>query len=259
MWITQGSYLDSEYFTYVLLDASQKYKKEIDDDNIDRFYEVMFHSLNLNNLAVNGKLFTPKFKSVWEEPRIMEIRSELQKIYSMPVDVAEIFKNANYMFLSMILEYMKIHIDILSKVKIFHLNKRIQVEPEIFLVINHSGKATYKIWKFAEDKKRDFGYSFTKVKSLEVPNLRENVIRDEIEKLNDPKFASMNGKRNVIFAIIENDEDERKVAKSVKDVILLNRGIAKSDMDFSPEIITELYSLLMIEKLMPFTLNDWIT
>ena len=40
MWITQGSYLDSEYFTYVLLDASQKYKKEIDDDNIDRFYEL---------------------------------------------------------------------------------------------------------------------------------------------------------------------------------------------------------------------------
>ena len=60
LWITKGTYLDAEYFNYVLLDASLKYKKEIEADNIDRFYEVMFHMLNLNNLAVNGNIFTAK-------------------------------------------------------------------------------------------------------------------------------------------------------------------------------------------------------
>ena len=96
LWITQGAYLDEEYFNYVLLDASIKYKKEISENNPDRFYEVLFHILNLNNLAVNGNLYTTKFKKILNIPRIEQIREDLKKLYEIQEDTVGIFKNANY-------------------------------------------------------------------------------------------------------------------------------------------------------------------
>lgn len=257
LWITKGSYLDSEYFMYVLLDANLKYRKELEDGNIDRFYEVLFHSLNLNNLAVNGSLFNSKLKSICEEPRIKLIREELMKIYNQPIEVAEIFRNANYLFLNLLIEYTDLHSEILEKVRVFYMNKKIHAEPEVFIVVNHAGSTSYKIWRLAFDQKKDFGYSFTKVKSVEVPELRENVLRDEIEKLGDPKLDSMSGKKNVIFAISDERKDDKLVAKAVKDTVLLNRGIAKK-VNFELSITQDLHDLLMVEKIMPFTLNDWV-
>ena len=64
LWLNKGTYLDAEYFNYVLLAASLKYKAELEKMNIDRFDEILYHILNLNNLAVNGNLFTPKFKKI---------------------------------------------------------------------------------------------------------------------------------------------------------------------------------------------------
>jgi hypothetical protein len=257
LWITKGNYLDAEYFTYVLLGASIKYRNEIKEGNIDRFYEVMFHSLNLNNLACTGKLFTSKLKSIFNEPRLNLIRDELAKIYQQPIEVAEIFRNANFLFLNLLIEYTDLHVDILEKVRVFYMNKKIHSEKEVFVVTNHSGSTTYRIWKLAFDSRRDFGYSFSKIKTLEVPELRENVMKEEIERLNDPKLNSMIGKTNVIFAIIEDNQDERKVAKAVKDTVLLNRGIAKN-VDFELSITQDLHDLLAVEKIMPFTLNDWV-
>ena len=57
LWITKGSYLDPEYFNYILLAASQRYRLDLEEGNLDYFYELFFHSLNLNNLAVDGNLF----------------------------------------------------------------------------------------------------------------------------------------------------------------------------------------------------------
>lgn len=257
LWITKGSYLDAEYFMYVLLDAGMKYRKEIAEGNLDRFYEVMFHSLNLNNLAVNGKMFNSKLKSVWDEPRLNQIREELAKIYQQPIEVAEIFRNANYLFLNLLIEYIELHSDVLEKVKVFYMNKKIHAEDEIFVVTNHAGTTAYRVWKLSFNRKSDFGYSFSKIRTLRVPELRENVLKDEIERLDDPKLNAMVGKTNVIFAIIEEAKDESTVAKAIKDTILLNRGIARK-VNFELSITQDLYDLLNVEKIMPFTLNDWV-
>ena len=115
------------------MDASVKYKEEIAADNIDRFYEVMFHILNLNNLAVTGNLFTAKYKEIWKEARIKQIQEELKKVYDLPDETTKIFKNANYVFLNIAVEYMKIHLDILDKIKLFYMNKNIHHEKEIFI------------------------------------------------------------------------------------------------------------------------------
>jgi hypothetical protein len=256
LWITKGTYLDAEYFNYVLLDASLKYKKEIEADNINRFYEVLFHMLNLNNLAVNGNIFTAKFKEIWKNERIKQIQDDLKKLYDLPEETADIFKNANYVFLNLIIDYMKVHLDILGKIKLFHMNEKIHLEKEIFVVTNKLGTTEYRVWKFTEDRKRNFGYTFSKVRTITVPEIKKNAFSDEIERLEDPKLKTLSSKKNVCFAVIQEDEDERLVAKTVKDTLLLNKGIAKK-VGFEPLIIAELYQHVWLEKMMPFTLDQW--
>jgi hypothetical protein len=256
LWITKGNFLDSEYFTYILLDASMKYKKEIEKGKIGRFNEVLFHSLNLNNLAVNGTLFTSKFKTVWNDPKIAQIREDLKKLYSLPQDTSEIFKNANFVFLNILLEYTTIHLDTLDAVKLFYINSKIHLEKDIFIVTNKFGSINYNVWKLTLDRKKDFGFTFSKVSSVKVTEFKENVLKEELEKLEDPKLETMSGKKNVFFTIIEEKCDESVVANTVKDLILLNRGLA-GDHALETNLIEQLHSLIWAEKIMPFTLDQW--
>lgn len=256
LWITKGTFLDSEYFTYILLDASLKYRKELEKGKLDRFNEILFHSLNLNNLAIGSKVFTPRFKSVLNNDKIAQIREDLKKLYAIPQETAEIFKNANFVFLSLLLDHTNIYLDILDSIRLFYMNPKIHIEKEIFIVTNHGGDSSYTIWKLKEDTKKDLGFSFSKVRSVQVNSMKENVLKEELEKIEDPKLSRMSGKKNVVFAVIDEDESETQVAQTVKDLILLNRGLAK-DQTFEPTLIEQLHAIMTIEKIIPFTLDQW--
>lgn len=256
LWITKGSYLDPEYFNYVLLAAKQKYAVDLEEGNLDHFYEIFFHSLNLNNLAVDGNLFDFKMHPIWKNERIQEITKELKQIYEKRAEVVEIFRNANYVFLSLILDYMTIQLDVLENIEFFFMNESIHEQEEIFLVINQEGSKKYSIWKIKEDRKKDFGYSFKRIKSVTIPEIKQSALREEIEKLQDPELAGMKENKNVCFAVLEGPP-EKMAANVIKDTILLNKGIAKG-IHFEPNIIGEMHGLLIMERLMPFTLNQWI-
>ncbi len=257
LWITKGSYLDSERINYILLDASMKYREMLDDDILDYFYEVLFHSLNLNNLATNGTIMNSKFKEVLSNPRIKEIRDNLKSIYQIKEETSEIFKNANFVFLNILLEYMTVELEIYDKLKLFYKNQRIHKHKDIFIVTNMMGEKIYKIWKLSEDRRKSLGYTFDKVRDIEVPEIRENVLPEEIAKLKDPRLKNLESNRNLCFVIIQEETDEDLAAIVVKDTILLNKGIAKG-LNFENNILAELYRLLWGEKVMPFTLDQWV-
>ena len=256
LWITQGSSLDSEYCTYVLLDASVKYKKELSKGKLNRFYEVLFHSLNLNNLAVNGNLFTPRFKTVWNNEKIEQIREDLKKLYDVSTETADIFKNANFVFLNILLEHTNIHLDILDSIRLFYMNNQIHKEKEIFIIINRAQSTDYVIWKLEEDSKKDFGVSFKKIKAVKFNNFNEKLFQEEINMLADPKLERMSGKKNVFFAILQEDDDVTQVAHTIKDLVILNKGLAR-DYKFEATLVEQLHALMLTEKILPFTLDQW--
>ena len=256
LWITKGSYLDAEYFNYILLAASQKYRRDLEEGTLENFYEIFFHSLNLNTLAVEGNLCDFKMQHIWKSDRIKQITSELKQIYTKKEEVVEIFRNANYVFLNLILDYMDIQLDVLDDVNFFYMNDNIHEQSEIFIVINSIGSKKYSIWKITSDKRKDFGYDFKKIKTVTIPEIKENALREELDKLQEPDLANMKEYTNVCFAILEGPP-EKMVANVLKDTILLNRGIAKG-IKFEPTIINELHDLLAMERMMPFTLNQWI-
>jgi hypothetical protein len=135
LWITKGSYLDPEYFNYILLDASQKYKKDLEEGDLRYFYELFFHSLNLNNLAVDGRLFDFKMHPSLKNERIQQIKKELKQIFERKSEVVEIFRNANYVFLNLMMDYMDVQLSVLDETEFFYLNEHIHEQKEIFLVL----------------------------------------------------------------------------------------------------------------------------
>lgn len=256
LWITKGSNLDPEYLNYILLAASQKYRYDLEEGSLDKFYEIFFHSLNLNTLAVNGNILDFKMHSIWNNERIKQITSELKQIYKKETDAIEIFRNANYVFVNLLLDYMEIQLDVLENIDLFYVNQKIHEEPEIFIVISTIGRKKYSIWKIEHNLKKDFGYSFKKIKSINIPKVKENILREELDRLQDPKLINMKEHKNVVFALLEGPP-EKMVANIIKDIFMLNRGIAKNTI-FEPMIIAEMQSLLLMERLVPFTLNQWI-
>ncbi len=101
--MVRGAHLDAEYFSYVLLAAAQKYRKDLEEGTLSYFYEVLFHSLNLNTLAVEGNLFDFKMNPIWKDERILKIKDDLKKIYEdTNSETVEIFRNANFVFLSVV-------------------------------------------------------------------------------------------------------------------------------------------------------------
>ena len=256
LWITQGRYLDAEYFNYILLAASEKYKKEIESKKTDHFYEVMFHVLNLNTLAVNGNLFTAKFKEVGKDDRINQIIKDLQRIYDLPKETLEIFKNANYIFLTILVDYLEIYLSVFEKVQMFTINPQIHMEKEIYVVINKSPSLNYEVWKLVQDNKKNFGYSHSKVKTVTIDKLKKNAFSEALEKEAIPELSTLDSSKNLFFAIYEEDISEELVSNAVKDIILLNKGIAKKT-NFDSLIVSELYHQIWFEKMIPFTLPQW--
>jgi hypothetical protein len=254
LWITQGSYLDPEYFNYILLAATQGYRRDLEHGELKYFYEVLFHSLNLNTLAVDGKLFDFKMKSYFDGERIKKIRDDLSKIYENKTEVVEIFKNANYVFLNILLEYMDEQTKILETVKLVTKNKKIHNQSEIFIVSLGKKESEYNFWKLKFNKKSNFGYIFKKICSIEIAELNLGALREEIARLNNPELEEINETTNVCVALIY-DIDELTAMNVVKDTILLNRAITK-DSEFYDNLIFEVQQLILSENLIPFTLTQ---
>lgn len=255
LWLNQGSYLDPEYFNYVLLAASLKYKAELEKLNIDRFDEIMYHILNLNSLAVNGSFFTPKFKKACNIERIKEIKNNLKKIYNMDQQTADIFKNANYVFLNLLLDYINLQLNILDQVDIFYKNKDIHLEKNIFIVTSSLlDKCT--VWQMSEDFTKNFGYSFNKEVKIGLVDIKENAIIKAIKQVEGEKISHLINGKNILIAVTDDSKQETLLAKIIKDILLLNKGISKG-AEFDPTILNDLYQTLWFDKVLPFTLEQW--
>jgi len=256
-WLNKGTYLDAEYFNYILLDACMKYKAELEESNIDRFDEIMFHILNLNNLAVNGNLFTPKFKKIATTNRLKEIKNNLKELYKLDPQTAEIFKNANYVFLNVLLDYMDIQLNCLDQADVFYKNEYIHSEKNIFIVTSVANTPDCTIWRMSEDLTQNFGYSFTKEHTLKLPDVKENAIILAVKKIEGETISHLINKKNICFVVLDEGKNEDLAAKVMKDILLLNKGIARS-AEFEPTVLNELYQTLWFDKVLPFTLDQWV-
>lgn len=258
LWITRGAEgLDPEYHKYVLLAANKKFREKLDSGDVSSFYEIMFHSLNLNNLAIEGSIFDFNMNPVWEDPRLQQIRNHLRKMYQLPEELHEIFKNANYLLTHLMLDYLDEFLDISEHTKAYFANPLIHKEKEIFIVLNKEHNKEYDIWTLRFDKRFKYGWKIDRIQSIEIKGLKENALSEAISAENNPKLDRMSANTNVLFIISKNDKDHSKLVEVVSMAIIFNKGFDPK-MKFHPSILEELYEIIEKEQVLPFTIKSWI-
>jgi hypothetical protein len=256
LWITRGSgKLDAELLKYVLLAANKKFRDNLQSGDISGFNEIVFHALNLNNLAVEGTVFNFNLKPIWDDPRLMEIRESLRKLYQIPEDVLEVFKSANYLFISLLIDYLEKILDTIESCDIYAVNEKVHLEKEIFFAINRKNSNGYEIWRLKFDSRIKMGSRLEYIKSATMKE------EDEIDKSDldsDKRLSKMDPKKNTIFLILKKKNTGLvDAANALCSTIAFTRGINMS-VPFNPAIMEELYYILIDEQVLPFTIKTWI-
>ncbi len=258
LWITKGDLsLDAEYCNYILLEANKRFRVLLEEGNVSKFSEILFHSLNLNNLAIEGSLLDSNLKPFWKDPKLVEIRNSLKHLYQVSDKVVEIFRSANYLFTNLLIDYLDEMMDSLERCKLYFINPNIDNEKEIFFVMNENGSSKYDIWKLRYDKRYRLGRKLTFIKSLEIDSSIDNALKIEIDKLGISSLKSMNSDLNVIFSIYEKGGDSIKLIFSLFGAVAFSRGIGLN-VPFSPNILDDLYDILNVERVLPFTIREWV-
>ena len=255
LWITKGmAGIDPEYYNYILLAANKKFRSNLNAGDISKFNEIMFHSLNLNSLALQGSLLDKNFKPAWNSPKLIEIRRQLRKIYKVPDNIIEVFRNANYIFVNLLLDYLDNILNILERSSIHFVNKYIHKEKEIFFVINTKKSPSYFIWRLRFDNRYRTGQKLELIDSVEIDDTKENALKDKVKKLNNPVLDKMDSDKNIMFSIISKDTDMVDVALCMSSSIYFGRGIGL-DVPFNNNILLEVYDILCAERVLPFTIK----
>ena len=258
LWITKGSSgLDPEYSKYILLAANKKYRDRLEDGDMSNFYEILFHALNLNNLAVEGSMFNFNMTPVWDDPKLLEIRDQLRRLYQLPDDLVEIFKSANFLLTGLMLDYLDAMLDLTDNTKSYFVNNAIHREKEIFIVINVEGSMEYDIWKLRADRRCKFGYKLARIKTVELEEIKENALHEAITKDGNKDLLSMDADANVLFVVMQDQLDNNKIASIVASSLIFSRGITKG-VKYEPNILSELYDLISKERVLPFTMKSLI-
>jgi len=258
MWIIRKDYVDSEYFKYILLDAEQKYMQGIGNVENNYFYEVLFHYLNLNNLVLDGNMFDFKMTPSWKNDKIIKVSNDLYTFYKSHNETGETVKLANEIFKDICIRYLKHQSKFFNtkNCNMYYVNSNIHIIHEIFILINIKGTSEYDIWKLKMDRRCIKGFSFNKIESITIDNLKKNALNDRLLELNSPNLDKMDPDYNLLFCIVGDKESNLdKISHSIKNTILLNRLMA-NDIRFDPNLISNALDIIFHEKILPFKLDQ---
>lgn len=257
-WVISGtSGIDSEYLKYILLSADKKWREKLKEKDFSSFFEIVFHMLNLNNLAVEGSIFDFKMRPTWDTDNLKEIREKLRNVYKNPDEITEIFKNSNNIFVKVVQDHLELILDVINKCHIYYTNENIHKEKEIFIILNKYKNKTYDVWRLRFDRRFQLSWNIKKERDIKVTKLKDNIIEEAIKDINDPILNRMIPKKNVILSIAEHEFVEERYAESIAFSIIFSRMIV-NHINFHPNILFELHELLVYEKILPFTLKLWI-
>lgn len=259
LWITKGTDgFDSEYYKYIILSANQKWRNLLKEEDYSSFYEILFHSLNLNNLAVEGSMVDFKLNPVWDNPKFVEIRKHLRDIYDLPEELVEIFKNTNYTLTKLMVDYLEKMLGSIGSVRIHFVNPMIHIEKEVYMLFNNTNNPQVSdIWKLRCDRRLKYGHTITRIGELVTDDLEdETTILKAIEDNGNEEMDKIDPDDNLIVITYDERKSNRTIAHAIAYSLIFSKGIVRAE-DFQPNILEELHDILATEWVMPFTIKSW--
>lgn len=257
LWIIKGSEdFDPEYYKYVMLAANKQWRDQLEEGSLSSFYEILFHSLNLNNLAVEGKILDFKMNPIWDEPKLKRIRKHLRKVYQLPDNIIEIFKNSNYVLSRLLVDYLDNMLEKYEEYNTYFVNKFIHNEKEIFIVSNVNKETNYSVFKLKFDRRFKYGHKLERIIEVELDGEEDNALYNELVKSKDSRVESIDPDKNVIFVVLNKDSDKTEASQITAFSLIFSKGIIGENI-YQTNILLELYDLLSNEHVLPFTISSW--
>lgn len=258
LWITKGSQgIDTEYFKYIMLAANKKWREKLEAGDFTSFYEILFHTLNLNNLVIDGSVLDFNMNPTWKNDNIMQIRNTIKNIYDADGEAIDIFRNSNRILIGVLLDYLDYLLDVYDDCNIYYTNHFIHNQDEIFIILNLEESKKYNVWRLKFDKKFKYNHRISKCRDIAISDLRENILVDTIKSMNNKTLNRMDPKSNVIFSISKDEYVQSDNAHAIAFTLIFSRLIMK-DVRFEPDVMYQLYDILIKEKTLPFTIKNLI-
>lgn len=251
MWLCQANYVDLEYYTYVLLDAKQKYLKNLEID-FSNFYEIIFHYLNLNTVIADKKLYNASLETVNSDRNLLEIVGTLARKEDLGQG-SQIVTAASDILGQTLRLYLEKQTSVLKNMHFYFNNVKLHRENRIFIVCRSTETDTYDILKLNMESKRPLGCSLTKSATVELPNLKENEFRSRLLDIK-PTLSDFRPDKNVIVCTYDENVLQHDAIFLTKDLIIMNRYVNARN-GFDSNAILDAYRLLEKKKSIPFKLK----
>lgn len=251
LWMCQANFVDLEYYTYVLLDAKQKYLRSLEEGNKSHFYEVAFNYFNLNTVLADKKLYDSSLNTVNSDSKFIEIIQQLSQLGESTGK--QLIKTAHSILAYVLQSYVDCQLTAMENLHFYFNNRNLHLLNDVYIVYKLTSSTKYDIYHLSLKSKKRLGYSMSHISSIEIPNLEEVDFKSEVCKLN-PSLNKIDPLFNVIVVTGGNSSDSIESVSLVKDVILLNR-IVKTGTGFDLNVLRDIERLLETKKSIPFKLK----
>jgi|LakMenEpi03Aug12_release.lakeMendotaPanAssembly.Ray.scaffolds.fasta_scaffold00021_8 hypothetical protein len=250
MWLCQANFVDLEYYTYILMDAKQKYLNQLETD-FSNFYEIAFHYLNINTIIADKKVYDSHLNAVRAHQNLMVIVSQLAQ--SNDSNGKEIVRMASAILSEVMTVYLRKQIPVLEHLN-FHLtNTALHKQAVIYIVCKSEKLDRYEIFKLNTKSNRPLGYSISRKAVLHLPGLKNNEFKDRL-LVEMPTLTDFQPDKNVI---VVSGTDQVVISDGIcltKDIILLNK-IMNLSHGFDANVLLDYERMLDKKKAIPFKLK----
>lgn len=251
LWLCQANYVDLEYYSYVLLDAKQKYLKSLSSGDFSHFYEIAFNYFNLNTALADKKIYDSGLKPVTADTKLTEIVSQL----TQPGESTgkAIIKEALEILASVLKEYLAAQLGAMESLHFYFNNRNLHLQEKLYIVYKPKRIDQYEIYQVSLTSKKKLGYSIEFIDSVYLPDLDKSDFSQRLAQENS-KILDLDPKKNVIVVSGESWTVPLEAVSLVKDTILLNR-IIKPSHGFDVNVLRDIERLLETKKSIPFKLT----
>lgn len=244
---------DVEKQLYILLAMEQKFNAAMKSGDVTRFYEIVFHFLNINSLNADRKLYDAHFREIKGNKYLAEFVSDLGTDKNGPA--AQIVQQANEVYTRIISSYMNFAIgEISDSVAVYFDPKNIHYfNTEVFVLFNVKPHDNRELWRVTFNTDANLGSTMSHIGDFEMRAGETDDFRKFVREFNKANPVNRVRAGNFVAVTSDSARDSKNVVSVIKDIILLNK-IFYEKMQFNGRVLHDMQQIIIDKKTFPFKL-----
>lgn len=245
---------DVERQGYMMLALEQKFNDALKSNDVTKFYEIVFHFLNINALKSDRKLYDEHFKEIQGNKYLAAF------VEDMGTDkdgaAQQVINKIHEVYTRIMSAYLKLAISTIADASAVYFDPQNMhyYNTEAFVLFNIKPHEEYELWKVMFRTEIILGSAITKMKRFSGMKAGQTEeLREYVNAYNEKNPDAMIRSGNFCTVTCEKAKDAKSVVSVIKDVILLNK-IFYNEMQFNPKVLYDIQQIIIDKKTFPFKL-----